>query len=141
MKKILFAACAASFAFAAQAQTTAPAPQPPAGAHGQGHDGHDGRGMRGMRGGRGQAGRALFRGIDLTDAQKSQVKTIHEKYAKQRQTLWTPERGADGRHQRPDSATRVPSRTGSWPRGGASTAATSCTTTSSSSARPGIPPA
>ena len=87
--------------------TSAPAPQPPAGAHGQGHDGHDGRGMRGMRGGRGQAGRALFRGIDLTDAQKSQVKTIHEKYAKQRQTLWTPERGTDGRRQRPDSATRV----------------------------------
>ena len=91
-------------AAAAQAQTTT---QPPAGAQAErGHDGHGKRGMRGARGG-GQAGRALFRGIDLSDAQKAQVKSIHEKYKQQREALWKPERGTDGRRQRPDSATRV----------------------------------
>jgi Spy/CpxP family protein refolding chaperone len=115
MKTTRFAALGAALLIGmgatAQAQTTAPAPQPPAGAEaGRGHQGHgkDGmRGQRGMRGGRGQAGRALFRGIDLSETQKSQVKTIHEKYAQQRQAIWKPERGTDGRMQRPDSATRV----------------------------------
>jgi Spy/CpxP family protein refolding chaperone len=104
-----FAALGAAFLIgagsSAHAQTTTPAPQPPAGAQAEGgHQGHHGRGPRG---GRGEFGRALFRGIDLSDAQKAQLKTIHEKYAEQRQALWKPERGTDGRVQRPDSATRV----------------------------------
>jgi len=120
MKTTRFAALGAALligvgATIAQSQpaTQPPTTQPPAGAQaGRGHDGHDGhdgrgmRGMRGMRGGRG-AGRALFRGIELSDAQKTQVKSIHEKYQQQRQTLWKPEQGTDGRRQRPDSATRV----------------------------------
>jgi Spy/CpxP family protein refolding chaperone len=114
MKTTRFAALGAAVligvgASALHAQTTTPAPQPGASAGQQGgpQDGQRrGDGMR--RGGRaGQAGRALFRGIDLSDAQRTQIRTIHEKYATQRKALWTPQRGAEGRRQRPDSATRV----------------------------------
>lgn len=60
----------------AQAQTTTPAPQA-----GQQH----GRGMRGP-GGPGMGGRAdrgALHGITLSDAQKAQLKTVHEKYRAQ----------------------------------------------------------
>jgi Spy/CpxP family protein refolding chaperone len=52
----------------------------------------------------GRLGRALFRGIDLTDQQKQQVRTIREKYRPQYQALRKPA-NADGVRQRPDSAT------------------------------------
>ncbi|HEX2778216.1 MAG TPA: Spy/CpxP family protein refolding chaperone, partial [Gemmatimonadaceae bacterium] len=47
---------------------------------------------RGMRKGHGahgkmRAGRALLRGVDLTDAQKAQVKEIHQKYESQFQSI------------------------------------------------------
>jgi Spy/CpxP family protein refolding chaperone len=61
-----------------------------------------------QRGGR--FGRALFRGIDLTDQQRQQVRTIREKYRPQYQEL-RKSAGVEGRRQRPDSATMVRLRT------------------------------
>jgi Spy/CpxP family protein refolding chaperone len=54
----------------------------------------------------------LFRGIELTDAQKVQVRTIGEKYTAQRQELRRAAGGgnADGQRQRPDSATMAKTR-------------------------------
>jgi Spy/CpxP family protein refolding chaperone len=60
----------------AQAQTTTPAPQA-----GQ-HRGHDVRGP-GARAMGGRADRGALRGITLSDAQKAQLKTVHEKYRAQ----------------------------------------------------------
>jgi Spy/CpxP family protein refolding chaperone len=54
----------------------------------------------------GRLGRALFRGIDLSDPQKQQLRTIREKYRPQYQALRKPAT-ADGVRQRPDSATMV----------------------------------
>ena len=55
----------------------------------------------------------LFAGIELTDAQKVQVRTIGEKYNAQRQELRRAAgggAGADGQRQRPDSATMAKTR-------------------------------
>lgn len=69
---------------------------------------------RAERGERGERGRmqgrhlgGLFRDIDLTDAQKEQMKAIHERYRPQMQAL-RPERGERrDSTARPDSATRA----------------------------------
>ena len=45
------------------------------------------RGMRGMRGMRGEHGGAALRGIQLTDAQRTQIRAIHDKYRPQYQSL------------------------------------------------------
>lgn len=67
------------------------------------------RGERGRKAGRMMGG--LFRGIDLTDDQKAQVKAIHERYRPQMQALRPEprrERGDDA--ARPDSASRSRAR-------------------------------
>lgn len=63
------------------------------------------RGERGRMHGRHMGG--LFRDIELTEAQKEQMKAIHERYRPQMQAL-RPDRG-EGRDStaRPDSATRA----------------------------------
>lgn len=67
------------------------------------------RGERGRMQGRHMGG--LFRDIDLTDAQKEQMKAIHERYRPQMQAL-RPERGERrDSTARPDSATRAQAAT------------------------------
>src|SRR5215216_3559701 len=71
----------------------------------------DTRKMR-MRGG---SARALFRGIELSDAQKQQIRTIRERHKPEFQVLREQRKQArpqtgDGR-QRPDSATVAQFRT------------------------------
>lgn len=115
MKTFRVAALAAALLVAvgttAQAQTTTPAPQPNAGAKQGGQPGHAGHGQGEGRGRRGRGemmmGRALFRGIELSDAQKTQMRAIHTKYGEQRRAIWTPQRDSAARRQRPDSATRA----------------------------------
>lgn len=65
--------------------------------------GQPGRGMRQQRG----IAHALFRGITLSDAQKSQLRTIHQKYGTERRDLFQKTRSAVPQGQRPDSATRA----------------------------------
>src|SRR6187431_3357810 len=50
-----------------------------------------GRG-RGMRGGRGGFGGAFVKNLNLTDAQKNQLKTVHEKYRPQFEAIRTSTR-------------------------------------------------
>jgi len=103
MKKINAAALGAAllvgFVGIAGAQSTTPQTQQgqkqgvsPRGERRGGGDfrrgGPRGRG-RGMRGGRGAFGGGLVRNLNLTDAQKSQLKTIHEKYRPQFETIRT----------------------------------------------------
>ena len=63
---------------------------------------HGGKGMA-RRGGDREA-RAMFRDVNLTDAQKQQVKGIVEKYQPQRQALMQQLRDRRQAGQRPDSA-------------------------------------
>ena len=73
MKKhlaVLAAALVAAAPMAHAQATTAPA-------SGAQHE------MRGMRGMRGPGHEGMFKSLNLTDAQKAQVKAIHEKYAAQ----------------------------------------------------------
>jgi len=72
----------AVFSGASLAQDTTPAP---AGDQAGQHRRHDGEGRRGhgdrdgMRGGQGMfGGRMMMKGVNLTDAQKAQIKQIHE---------------------------------------------------------------
>lgn len=70
MKKhlaVLAAALVAAAPMAHAQATTAPAP----------------RAEHGMRGQRGPGHERMFKSLDLTDAQKAQVKAIHQKYASQ----------------------------------------------------------
>ena len=72
----------------------------------QGGYGH-GRG-RGMRGDRAEHGQ-LMKDLNLTDAQKNRIKTIHEKYQTQFKALrdqTRPKLNPGQTGQRPDSATR-----------------------------------
>jgi Spy/CpxP family protein refolding chaperone len=71
----LVVASVVSSASFAQAQSAAPV----TGAR------HEMRGMHGMRGERGAGG--ALRGINLTDAEKARLKTIHGKYAAERKSL------------------------------------------------------
>lgn len=84
-------------------------PDAPAGMQPGARGGH-GRGERG-------AGRAALRGITLTDAQRTQLRTIAERYRPQHEALrqqaraqWGAGQGANGA-ARPDSATRAAFRT------------------------------
>ena len=67
---------------------------------------------RGERGSQGRATGVLFRDIELTDSQKTQVKAIHDRYRSQMQAL-RPEgpRGRGDSATRPDSATIAQART------------------------------
>ncbi|HKY98894.1 MAG TPA: Spy/CpxP family protein refolding chaperone [Gemmatimonadaceae bacterium] len=81
----------AVFAFAAYAGAQTPAQKDSAhrGMRGERHGQMD-KQHRGMRGQRGQFGRArgeFVKDLNLTDAQKSRIKTIHEKYRPQFQKL------------------------------------------------------
>jgi periplasmic protein CpxP/Spy len=64
-----------------------------------------------MRGGAmgGRGARALFKGIDLSDAQKQQLRAIREKYQPQmkafRDKMHAQREQSGGERQRPDSAT------------------------------------
>ena len=66
------------------------------------------RGERGRRQGRNMGG--LFRGIDLTDAQKVQVKAIHDRYRPQVEALRPERRERGDSATRPDSAARLQAR-------------------------------
>ena len=96
--------------------TVAPA-QPPATAPGQQGETsrRDRQGPRGrqMQRNRDLAGRALFRGITLTEAQKSQIQGIRRKYAEQGRAFAKDLREKSGANtaQRADSATRARVRT------------------------------
>ena len=87
---LLGVAIFAGTATVAAAQSTAPATQPPTagqragrGERGERQQGmHDGKHRRGGRG-----ARALFRGVQLTNAQKQQVKAIHARYKPQLEAL------------------------------------------------------
>jgi LTXXQ motif family protein len=95
--------------------STVAAAQPPAGRARSGavagDTTHARRHARGAR--RGERGRALardlFRGVQLSDAQRTQVQAIHKKYAEQRRTLVQQLRAEtkDGQRVRPDSASRA----------------------------------
>ena len=49
--------------------------------------------------------RGLMRGVELTDAQRTQIRAIRDKYRPQRQELHKAMRAARANQQRPDSAT------------------------------------
>lgn len=78
----------AAVALFAASEATAQAPTKPDSARRQGEmrRGQGARGERGMRMGR-DGMRGLFRGIELTQAQRDQLKTVNEKYRAQFQTL------------------------------------------------------
>lgn len=80
-------------------------PAPQAGAE----RGAKARGERGERGRmQGRHMGAIFRGIELTDAQKEQLKAVHERYRPQMQALRPESRRERGDSTaRPDSATRA----------------------------------
>ena len=107
MKGLRFAALGAALAFSAATVIA----QPPATSNGQPVAGQH----RGMRGGRRDGmGGALFKGVNLTDAQKQQLKTLRQKYGEQRRSLvqqYRPQGTAQGQRVRPDSATRVQMQT------------------------------
>lgn len=92
----LGAAVVLGFGAQAQAQQTQPRQQQP----------RRDRAQRGAEGRDRAAGR-LFRGIELTDAQKTSVKSVAEKYRGQRRALFPQAQGAQ---QRPDSAARAQRR-------------------------------
>ena len=73
---IAMATAMGAFAIAGSAQTTTPVPQTDGQQQGKQWGGHrkGGEGFRGMRGGR--DGGFMFRDLNLTDAQKAQIKTI-----------------------------------------------------------------
>lgn len=84
----------AVIALAVHAGAQTPAPKQDTAGRGMRHSDRHGdmRGMhrKGMRGGRGQRGSEhgrLMADLNLTDAQKTRIKTIHEKYRPQFQTL------------------------------------------------------
>ena len=83
----------------AGAQVSDSARKPVAGAKSQGE-----RGQGMARRGGDRAARALFRGVDLTEAQKEQVKAIAERYQPQRQALAKQVRDRRDSEERPDSA-------------------------------------
>ena len=99
----LGAAVAIGFGSAVEARAQA-TPAPQAGAERAAKQRAE-RGEQGRTAGRRMGG--LFRDIDLSDAQKAQVKEIHERYRPQMQAL-RPERGDSA--TRPDSATRIRAR-------------------------------
>ena len=102
----LGAAVAIGFGSAAELRAQA-APAPQAGAERAAKQ----RGERGERGEHGRRMGGLFRDIDLTDAQKTQIKAIHERYRPQMQALRpTTRRERGDSAARPDSATRVQAR-------------------------------
>ncbi|MBV9881197.1 MAG: Spy/CpxP family protein refolding chaperone [Gemmatirosa sp.] len=106
MIKFRLAALGAALVFGVAATAHA---QPPATGAGQTADAR-GAGRRG--GGRGLNG-ALFQGIQLSDAQKTQLRTIQQKYGEQRRTLGQQLRGnqpAGAERARPDSAARTQMR-------------------------------
>ena len=114
MKAIRIVALGAAVAIGFGSADTASAqatPAPQAGAERAAKE----RGVRGEPGERGrQRGRhmgGLFRDIDLTDAQKEQVKAIHERYRPQMQALRPERRQTRGDSAvRPDSAKRAQAR-------------------------------
>jgi Spy/CpxP family protein refolding chaperone len=108
MKAARLAALGAAILFGASVAATA---QPPVSSttHVTTVDSTRHRGAGRQRRGR-QAGRALLRGVNLTDAQKSQVQQIQQKYAGQRRALAQQLRPS-GQAARPDSAARAAFRT------------------------------
>lgn len=60
--------------------------------------------QRGWARGMDREARAMFRGVDLTDTQKQQVKAVVDKYQPQRQALMQQMRDRRDSGQRPDSA-------------------------------------
>ena len=63
------------------------------------------RGGEMRQGGMRQGGhRGLMRGVELTDAQRTQIRAIHDTYRPQRQELQKAMRSARADQQRPDSA-------------------------------------
>lgn len=93
MSRLSFSALGAALILAS---ATASA-QAPAARHDRGHEGHEMRGERGK--GRGEM--ALFRGIDLSAAQKEQVKQIREKYRAQMKEQRHARRGEEADRRRP----------------------------------------
>ena len=57
------------------------------------------------RRGRGPMARGLFRGIELTESQRQQLRAIHSKYEPQRKEMRTAMHGVRESGQRPDSVT------------------------------------
>ncbi len=100
----LGAAVAIGFGSASELRAQA-TPAPQAGAERAAKE----RGVQGERGrARGPRMGGLFRDIELTDAQKEQIKAIHERYRPQMQALRpTTRRERGDSAARPDSATRV----------------------------------
>ncbi|HVE79038.1 MAG TPA: Spy/CpxP family protein refolding chaperone [Gemmatimonadaceae bacterium] len=84
MRMMALALSLTAVAATAAAAQAAPAPgAPPAGERGaRGEHGKDGRGW----GGRGER-RRLFRGVNLTDAQRTQLRAIRDKYAAEQRPL------------------------------------------------------
>lgn len=82
---VVLGAAVALFA-ASEAIAQAPARPDSAGRQGEMRRGQRPRGERGMRMGR-EGMRGLFRGIELTQSQRDQVKTVNEKYRAEFQTL------------------------------------------------------
>lgn len=74
--------------------------------------GSDRAGEQGRKGGRMRGpGRALLRGIELSTAQREQLRAIQQRYRPQHDSLRTRLRDARRAEQRPDSATRAAWRT------------------------------
>src|SRR5688572_26975604 len=111
MKAIRIAALGAAIAigFGSAAEVSAQAtPAPQAGAERAAKQKGE-HGEHGRKAGRRMGG--LFRDIELTDAQKAQVKAIHERYRPQMQALRPePRREGGDSAARPDSATRTKAR-------------------------------
>jgi len=119
MKKIHLAALGAALVVGlgstAAAQSATPGTQ---GTSPQGQQRQQGHGIgRGMGHGEGRAGGRdafLLRGITLTDAQRTQVQAINEKYRPQMQAMHDQARAGrgagDAQPQRADSATRAQMR-------------------------------
>jgi len=83
----LSAVAVVGLAVVASAQTPAPKDSPHRGMRGERHGQMDGMHRGGMRGQRGQARGEFVKDLNLTDAQKTRIKAIHDKYQPQLRKL------------------------------------------------------
>ena len=76
---------------------------------GQGRGRQQGDGQMSGQGekGRGRARGYIFKGVELTESQKAQIRTVAEKYRTERQAMMQANRPSDGARAKPDSAQRA----------------------------------
>lgn len=107
MKHIRSAIAAGLLVFGTAALASAQAPVPPATQGQRAQRGHGQHGKRAHAWGKRGPGRALFKGIQLSDAEKANIKAVHTKYEPQMKALreqFKTQRQSQGKIARGDTA-------------------------------------